>query len=225
MARLIFLLIFSILTFCLKAQVNFGVKLGGGLATLHTTQGENKLFRATPAWQGGVFSSYTVNESILLQSSLTCFSKGYRDFVRDGAIKYNDYFRVNYIGLTPVQFFYTPKLKPGKLLIGAGPTLAYGLGGKWREKSYISSIADTKGKLIFLDDLKDAPHDITVGVYGKKIDLGGLLSVGGQFNRKVSVLLEATGSILNVAPKVNGKKPDYIDRNFSVGLSVQYAIK
>jgi hypothetical protein len=225
MNRFVLLLFLCVSSVTLNAQFGFGIKAGGGVATLHTTQGEKRFFHVTPSWHGGVFANYTINRHFLLQSTLAYTTKGYRDYTSDGAIRYNDYYRVNYIELTPLQFFYTPKSKDGEFLIGAGPTIGYGLGGKWREKSYMSAVENTNGRLIFLNDLKDYNGNITVGVYGKKIDFGGTISIGYQFKFGFALLLNGTGSILNIAPKYNGKKPDYTDRNIDLNMTVQYDIR
>ena len=220
----ILLFVFGIVSVGVNAQFSFGVQAGAGAATLHTNYIEKKCFDLTPSFHGGLYANYSLNRSFFVKGSLLYTKKGYRDIIRDGIIKYNDYYRVNYIGFTP-QFFAKPRIKNSKLLIGFGPSIAYGLGGKWREKSLMSAIPSTKGKLIFVNDLIDGSNDITVGVYGKKWDFGGTLSLGYQFNNRIGVLLNSTGSILNIAPKINGKKLPYADRNFDINLSVQYRIR
>lgn len=225
MKHVVLILVLWICSIFLHAQLGYGVKVGAGIASLHTTMGENQFFTPTPAWYGGIYDTYTINPSFSVQSTLAFSSKGYRDYVRDGAIKYNDYFRVHSIELIPLQFFYTPGLKRGKILVGAGPVLSYGLQGRWRQKSFISSIPNSSGKLVFVNDLKDAPNDITVGVYGKKFEFGGILSLGYQFKKRVSVLVNGTGSLQNIAPKSNGKKPTYTDRNLTAYASLLYQIR
>lgn len=222
--RIFLLFIFFITTLAIRAQFGYGVKVGAGVATLHTTLFD-KFYSVSPSWHAGAFATYTIDNSFLVQSTLLYITKGYREYVREGSFSYNDYFRVNYLELTPLQFFFTPKVKKGNLLLGIGPYVGYGLGGKWKQKGLTDLIDDTKGKLIFENDLKNYNGDITVGLYGKKLDWGGVLSLGYKFKNRCSVTIDGGGSLVNIAPKVYGKKPTYTDRNIGMNLSFQYHIK
>ncbi len=211
---LFLILITSITT---KAQFGFGPKAGGGVATLHTTYGENKFFRVTPSWHVGAFARYTLNDKFSLQSSLTYITKGYRDYVRSAVVKYNDYYRANYLEFTPQAFF-----TPHKFMVGIGPYISYGLKGRWKQKGLVEGIDDTNGKIIFVNDLENSGNDITVGVYGKKIDFGGTLSVGFKVNNQFSLLFNGSRSLINIAPTDHGFKPNYVDYNYNLNLGVQY---
>jgi len=223
MKRIGLILGFTMISSVILAQFSAGLRAGGGLATLHTKGSETKFFRATPGWQAGIFASQGISRTFLLQTSLDITSKGYRDFVRFGKIQFNDYYRVNYLELTP-QFFITPRVGKGKILAGLGVSVGYGLGGKWKQKSFMDSIPSTHGKLIFVNDMKDATGDISTGVYGKKTDIISNLSLGYQFNKKISATIIAKASRFNIAPKSYGQKANYDDRNYGMNLIVQYSI-
>ncbi|MCO5292644.1 MAG: hypothetical protein M9959_13020 [Chitinophagaceae bacterium] len=223
MKRIGLILVLVMISSVIYAQFSAGLRVGGGLATLHTKDSETKFFRATPGWQAGIFAAQGISRTFQLQASLDLTSKGYRDYVRYGNIKFNDYYRVNYLELTP-QFFITPRVGKGKILAGVGLSVGYGLGGRWKQKSFMDAIPSTHGKLIFVNDLKDADNDITIGVYGKKTDIGANLSLGYQFNNKLSALINAKASRYNIAPKSFGQKPNYDDRNYGINLILQYAV-
>ncbi len=110
----------------------------------------------------------------------------------------------------------------GRLLLGAAPYVAYGFGGKWKEKYD----GDTEsGKLKFkgdisdddLDNLKDDEY-----YYGKPLDFGGNLLAGYEFSNKLSVQLTPQLGMANLIPKYSGKKTDGSVKNVGFGISLGY---
>lgn len=119
----------------------------------------------------------------------------------------------------------------GKLLLGAGPYIAYGLGGKWKAKG---SNVTVDGKLEFVNDYKDATQQdifnedfnyengLTIP-YAKKIDYGANLLAGYELSNNLSFQLNAQLGLANGIPNFDGKKPEKESlKNVGFGISLGY---
>lgn len=175
----------------------------------------NKLL---PGFHAGVTFNIPVADEFAVQPGLLFSTKGVHYKYSDG----DSYKEIPYYAEIPVNFLYKPELGNGRLLLGAAPYVAYGFGGKWKEKYD----GDTEsGKLKFkgdisdddLDNLKDDEY-----YYGKPLDFGGNLLAGYEFSNKLSVQLNAQLGIANLIPKYSGKKRDGSVKNVGFGIPLGY---
>jgi len=112
-----------------------------------------------------------------------------------------------------LDFLYKGSLSGGKILLGIGPYVGFGIGGKIKSSS--SSI-DIK----FKNDVSTS--DIENAVYYKPIDFGGNMMAGYEFANKLSFALNVFLGLSNIEPKIDGKQYDSSTKNNGFGLTFGY---
>jgi len=130
--------------------------------------------------------------------------------------------RSSYLEL-PVDIVYSPKVGLGNLILGAGPYVGYGTGGKWKTEGPVligDIMMEGQGSLKFQNDLSyRGDQDYA---YAKPWDYGWHAKVGYALFGKYSVQLEMQRSIGNLDAKWGNSPPDGDIKNKSMGISVGY---
>lgn len=207
-----------------SAQLKLGIQAGlnfSNLSAVKTNQALRSSFRV--GYHAGLQVDAEVMRRFYVQTGLLFITKGYTrgDVVNIEAEAY-------YIEL-PVHFVYKSQLGEGKLLLGAGPYLGYGLGGKWRLPSYNEgrfNLPAMNGNLEFANDAgSNNYYSVYPGstfTYGKPFDFGADILVGYEFFKKLSFRLNGQIGLANIAPKVEGSATADKLRNFGFGFSIGY---
>jgi hypothetical protein len=182
-------------TFGVRAGVNFqningkdasGTELNNDLAT---------------GYHAGVNAEIPVGTGFYLQPGLMYSRKGSN--WQNGAEV-----RLSYLEV-PVNFVYKPVLGTGNMVLGFGPYVAFGLGGRVTDPN--GNVAD----VVFNDEL-----DLTAnGAQFRGLDAGGNLLAGYEFANKFSVQLNAQLGLVNINPDANDQTRW---RNTGWGLSLGY---
>jgi hypothetical protein len=143
-------------------------------------------------------------------------TKGAKETFESFTTTYN----LNYLEL-PIHLVYKPQLGSGKLIVGFGPYLGYGLMGKVKPEE--GSDKDIKFKQ---GDLSDAEiMDMATGekLYLKGLDAGADIFFGYEFAFKLSVQFNAQLGLLSMYPSYNGDDQDEsIMKNTGFGVSLGY---
>lgn len=217
------LLMASLSTVAVKsqAQVQIGVRAGVNFSNISGKYEDgdkiedNKLL---PGFHAGITFDIPVADEFAVQPGLLFSTKGVHYKNNDG----DSYKEIPYYAEIPVNFLYKPELGNGRLLLGAGPYVAYGLGGKWKEK-YDGETES--GKLKFKSDVSEDDWE-NLGedeyYYGKPLDFGANLLAGYEFSNKLSLQLNAQLGMANITPKYNGEKTDGNIKNVGFGISLGY---
>jgi len=229
-----FLLLFFTAGFCgaAFAQVQFGVRAGANLSNVvEKDEDGNKLSTSLlPGFHVGVTADVAIADEFYLQPALLFNTKGYQYKQSESSVTVSLNQHPYYLEL-PVNFIYKPALGNGHLLLGAGPYIAYGVGGRWKLKAESgSNTLSRTGSLEFKNDysldsalfggnIDDLPEKLP---YGKPFDLGVNLLAGFEFSRKFSVQLNGQLGLLNIAPTLDGQKTGAVAKNMQFGLSVGY---
>lgn len=130
----------------------------------------------------------------------------------DDDIKWN----LSYIEV-PVNFLYKPMLGTGKLLLGIGPYIAFGIGGKFNDLNGKEIDVKFENKI---SQSQAADPDV---IYARSIDAGGNLLAGYEFNHKFSAQLNAQLGLLKVNPEIEGLSGDKTKwKNTGFGISLGY---
>jgi hypothetical protein len=118
----------------------------------------------------------------------------------------------------PLNFLYKPVLGSGKLIVGLGPYVAYGIGGKLKlEAAGESGDMDVK----FKNKVKNG--DDMDKVYYKPFDAGANLLFGYEFSNRLSAQLNAQLGLVNINSKYDGvPEGDARSKNTGFGVSVGY---
>ncbi|AHF14111.1 porin family protein [Niabella soli] len=212
------------------AQVEIGLRAGANFSnvTWKDANGKKVDTKLNPGWHAGVTFDIPIADEFYVQPGALFSTKGFKTTDAASALgaTYNGTYKetASYIEV-PVNFLYKPELGEGKLLLGAGPYVAYGLGGKWKYDAVATSGGSTAtnssdGQLEFKNDTKDASDNKSI--YGKPFDAGANLLVGYEFANKLSFQLNGQLGLVNIAPNVNGQKPDGKFKNSAFGISVGY---
>lgn len=209
---LLFALAATALTLTSKAQdkTTFGVRAGVNFTNINgEIGGHDTEYKLKPGFNIGVNAEIPVASEFYLQPGLLFTTKGAK--ADEGDAKTT----VSYLEI-PINFLYKPALGPGKMLLGFGPYVGIGLGGKIKGGG-----ADIDVK--FKNDITLAEYSDLKTEYGKRLDFGGNLLVGYELSNNLSFQLNAQLGMANLVPKVDGKKlPDTKTKNTGFGISVGY---
>lgn len=190
-------------TFGVRAGVNF-TNINGKAAD--GTKDDGKL---KAGFNVGVNAEIPLVPDFYVQPGLLLSTKGAKDKTGDGKLN------LSYLEV-PINLLYKPTLGSGKMLLGFGPYVGFGIGGKYKngsEKEDVKFKNDVKTSDVSLSDPK---------VFLNGLDFGGNLLVGYELSNKLSFQLNAQLGMSNLNPKVNGTKPKNKAHNTGFGVSVGY---
>ena len=118
---------------------------------------------------------------------------------------------ISYIEI-PVNLLYKPVLGDGRLLMGFGPYIAFGIGGKLK-------LGDFDQDIEFANDVSLA--DAATAVYFRRMDAGANLLFGYELSNNLSAQINAQLGLVNIQPEVEGNKIGTI-KNTGFGVSLGY---
>ena len=209
---LLFALAATALSLTSKAQdkTTFGVRAGVNFTNLNGEIGNQDLdWDIKTGFNIGVNAEVPVATDFYLQPGLLFSTKGAKSGGRTTNVSYLE---------VPINFLYKPALGPGKLLLGFGPYVGFGIGGKSKGGNNMVD-ADVK----FKNDISSAESIDPKKDYFKTLDFGGNLLAGYELSNKISFQLNAQLGMANLFPKIDGKKPeDTKVKNTGFGISVGY---
>jgi hypothetical protein len=130
---------------------------------------------------------------------------------------YESKVKISYIEF-PLNFIYKPTLGQGKLLLGFGPYVALGVGGK---VEYNGAGSTVEQDVKFKNNVKVGDADDVF--YVRPLDAGANLLAGYQFSNKLSFQLNAQLGLIKMNPKYEGVSDDNTSwKNTGFGLSFGY---
>ncbi|MGY4539473.1 hypothetical protein ACVW0P_003907 [Mucilaginibacter sp. UYNi724] len=210
-----------------NAQTKFGIKAGMSLSNV-TDKAENGDKASTQSLPGlliGLSADVPLAGNFYIQPALLYTRKGFKQ--ESGGFygsATNFKVRADYIDL-PVTFLYKPKLGMGRLLLGAGPYIAYGTGGSWKSDTDIL-IGDVRengeGRVEFRND--GTVRNESEYTYGRPIDYGVNATIGYEIRERLSLQLTRMFGIANLVPPFNGYQPGGSLRNKGLGISIGYKL-
>lgn len=215
-----------VLSFSTQAQTTVGIRVGIDLSGINLVDenGDKQATKTIPRLQVGLTVDVPLAMDFYLQPAAVYAGKGFK---QDGgwlAASENEFkAAASYIEV-PVNLLYKPRLGIGNLLVGTGPYVGYGIGGKWEAEGRIVIgdivLSENYGDVIFKNDVADG--EFGNYLYGKPWDYGANVLLGYEFFQKFTVQLHGQFGIANLKPEVSGTKPDGSIRNRSYGISVGY---
>ena len=129
----------------------------------------------------------------------------------------NTTLKISYLEL-PLNFLYKPLLGTGHLILGIGPYVAFGVGGKATYEGGGSSVSKKVKfqKTVMISD----PDDV---VYIRPTDAGANMLVGYEFANKVSFQLNTQLGLTKINPEYEGSSNDNASaKNTGFGFSLGY---
>ncbi|MEO8404172.1 MAG: porin family protein [Chitinophagaceae bacterium] len=195
-----------------QQKTTFGVDGGVNFYSLtgKDQNGDKLKYKLKTGFNIGVNAEIPIGIDFYVQPGVMFIMKG-------GAERYGADAKVN-IGYVqvPVNFLYKPELGTGKLILGFGPYVAFGVGGSYKPSG--GDKADVK----FKNDVTNAEF-LSGDVYVKGVDAGANLLFGYEFASKFSVQLDASLGMINMGPKIDGNDyGEFSSKNTGFGVSVGY---
>lgn len=214
--------------FITSAQVQWGVRAGGNAsAMLLKDQNGYTRVKLTPGFHLGGSADVSLSQKFSLQPSLLFTTKGFKVDQKGFAdylygvdrIQFTSY----YLEL-PVNLVFKPVYGSGRLLLGAGPYVAYGLGGNWKA---VSNGVSVKGKLRFLNDYSDTDSSLNgynrTIPYTKPFDFGANILIGYEFENHFYFHINGQLGLVDVDPSYNGVSDETSSvKTVQGGLSIGY---
>jgi len=190
-------------------KTTFGLRGGVNFQNINGKNGsgdklENELMTG---FHAGVTADIPVGTGSYLQPGVLYSLKGAKLHGSDTKVK------IAYVEV-PVNFVYKPLLGTGNMLLGFGPYVAFGIGGKVDN----ANGADTD------IEFKNTYSTPTPNMYEfKRIDGGANFLAGYEFANKLSFQLNAQLGLTDINPKSSNNSGDKTNlRNTGWGLSVGY---
>ena len=201
-----------------NAQVSFGLTAGGNLQNITGTdaKGDKLSNKLVPRFALGVNLGFMIAPEYSIQPGITFATKGANS--ADGNTKTN----LSYIEV-PINFIYKPVFMGGNLLLGFGPYVAYGVGGK--VKTTIGGVTvDRKvsyKKTITVENLLSPTN-----VYYAPLDAGVNFLAGYELSNGISFQINAQLGLVKTNPTVTGATSDKTSlKNTGFGVSLGYKLK
>lgn len=196
-------------TTCLSAQTTFGLRGGINFYSNSTkdADGDKAETKLITGFNIGANAEIPVGIDFFVQPGILFTTKG-------GKSKENDTKTViSYIEI-PVNFLYKADLGSGKVLLGFGPYLAFGVGGKMEAPN---------GDEVDVKFTNEVQADDPVAYYLKRMDAGANFLAGYEWASRFSVQLNAGLGLANIQPKVEGFDiGESSIKNTGFGVSVGY---
>jgi hypothetical protein len=208
----ILLIAFTTTVFALGAKAQdkttFGVRAGVNFTNLNGKDdaGHDLNNKLKTGFNIGVNAEVPIAPDFYVQPGLLFTTKGAKNTVAGVDTKVN----ISYLEI-PINLLYKPTLGDGKLLLGFGPYIGIGVGGKYK-------IGSNSTDLQFKNDVSANETKPTL----KRMDFGGNLLAGYELSSKISLQLNAQLGMSNLEPKIAGKKPDAKTKNTGFGISIGY---
>lgn len=194
----------------IASPITFGIRAGVSLQNINGRDaGDNKLEnKLVPRFQGGVNVELPLADEFYLQPGLLFAAKG-TEFKGSNAN-----LNISYLEI-PVNFLFKPVIGTGKLLLGFGPYVGFGIGGTIKPKNGNSSDIEFENNITIV-------QAITAN-YFRKTDVGANLLFGYELSNLFSVQLNAQLGLAKINPDIDGlNNNNTMYKNTGFGLSVGY---
>lgn len=197
----------------------FGLRAGVNLQTINGKDyaGDKLENDMIIGFSGSVNYEISIAESFYLQPGLNFITKGARSTEEDEMIGKVDYnLRISYLEL-PVHLLYKPELGSGKIIVGFGPYISFGIDGKMKTEA----LGMTEEKGVSFTNKVDADYDGGFSI--RPFDAGADVFFGYEFPFKLSIQFNAQLGLMNLWPEYEGEDEDEsVFKNTGFGLSLGY---
>lgn len=193
-----------------SSPITFGIRAGVSMQNINGRDAnDNKLEnKLVPRFQGGVNVELPLADEFYVQPGLLFAAKG-TEFKNSNAN-----LNISYLEI-PVNFLYKPVVGNGKLLLGFGPYVGFGIGGKIKPTNGNSSEVKFENTISAVQAL--------TGTYYRKTDVGANLLFGYELSNMFSVQLNAQLGLAKINPDIDGlNNNNTMYKNTGFGLSVGY---
>ncbi|GAA4317343.1 hypothetical protein GCM10023143_29350 [Compostibacter hankyongensis] len=211
-----------------RSQARIGIRGGLNLANVTTDKdGNTDNSHLLPSFNAGVFADLPLADELALQPGILLNGKGSKVNIRSGALNTDMDIRMNPLYLeVPVNFVgKIPISADGdtRLLLGAGPYAAFGIGGNVRTKgTFLGGDVDEKSSIEWDDDTPFSNDDRNQGWNKlKRFDYGANLMAGFQFDN-VGITANYGLGLANIHSGSDNDNSEWKSRNRVWSISLNY---
>lgn len=202
-----------------QGDVSFGLRAGVNFQNINGKNSAGDKLQNTIAtgFNAGVNAELPIGVDFYLQPGVIFSQKGakLKNYEYMGQV-YDGKLTLSYIEI-PVNLEYKPVLGTGRLLLGFGPYIAFGIGGKADITNPSGDYDVQYKKDVTASDLNSTPF------YYKPMDAGANIFAGYEFSNKVSFQLNSQLGLTKINSMVNGSHTgETAHRNTGFGLSLGY---
>jgi hypothetical protein len=189
-------------------STEFGVRGGVSFQKLTGQDNNGNAFtnKMAPRFHAGVNVSIPIAQDFYLRPELLYSGKGTESPA-------GSQYHLNYLEV-PMNLLYKPAMGKGKLLLGFGPYIAFGVGGK------VAYTNGSESNVRFENNVTTMESNTA---YYKQTD-AGMNVLGGYEFGKMSLQLNAQLGLVNIYPSFNGVQGNASLKNSGVSLSVGYKL-
>lgn len=223
--KITLLLGLSVGTYLGYAQTTWNIKAGIAISNVDAKNkaGDKVNTSSAKGLYLGLGPTISLSERFSLEPALVFAKRGFER--KEGSfIGWGKDFKANtsYIEM-PIDVVFNATVGTGKLEVGIGPYIGYGLGGKWKTSGpvYLDDIAiGEEGDIKFTNDASEGEY----GNYnlGRPFDYGARAKVNYLFRGHYLIGMEFQKGIANLESKWGNYKSGGSIRNRSLGISVGY---
>jgi hypothetical protein len=209
-APVVFLLLVSLTIQAQDNKIRFGVLGGLNFQNINgkDASGDKLENNLKLGFHLGANAMIGIAPEFYFQPGLLLTTKGTRYDVTGSTVRLN----ISYIEV-PLNLLYRSQLGNGNMLLGFGPYLAFGVGGKLKPGS--GSSVDIK----FRNEVSSAGWEYA---YLRRFDSGANIFFGYELPSGLFGQINAQLGMLKINPKYSGTTSKAIEKNTGFGISVGY---
>ncbi len=211
----------AVALFAIAANSQVSLVLRGGLNYMNIVgddaAGDKLNSVVVPRFNFGALVNIPVAVDFAVQSGLVFETKGAKITTLNQGVTRVQNTHLSYLQI-PVNLLYNPVLGKGRLLLGFGPYLAYGVGGKNQVEGNTSD-----EKVVWKN--KVSVSDPTNTVYFKPFEMGANFLFGYEFSNKIQIQFNAQLGLTEINPVDDRVAIDKSSiKNSGFGISLGYRI-
>ena len=210
----------------LEAQVEFGILAGPNFQNMvgKDDDGDKLTNGMIIGFHAGVSASIPVAPDFYFQTGLLFSQKGSKNNMgliptKASGDDYNTTTRISYIDL-PLHLLFRPELGSGHVLVGFGPYVAFGIGGK--QTVDYSGLPAMEQKVKFKSEISNEERFDLENTYFKRFDAGADIFAGYELSMGLWLRLNAQLGLLDMMPALQDGDPQANLKNTGFSLSVGY---
>jgi len=210
----------------LEAQVEFGILAGPNFQNMvgKDDDGDKLTNGMIIGFHAGVSASIPVAPDFYFQTGLLFSQKGSKNNMeliptKASGDDYNTTTRISYIDL-PLHLLFRPELGSGHVLVGFGPYVAFGIGGK--QTVDYSGLPAMEQKVKFKSEISNEERYDLENTYFKRFDAGADIFAGYELSMGLWLRLNAQLGLLDMMPALQDGDPQANLKNTGFSLSVGY---
>ncbi len=210
----------------LQAQVEFGVLAGPNFQNMVGKDGDgDKMTNGLiVGFHAGVSASIPFAPDFYFQTGLLFSQKGSKNDLgllptKASGDDYNTTTRISYIDL-PLHLLFRPELGNGHVLVGFGPYVAFGIGGK--QTVDYSGLPAMEQKVVFKSEITSEERWDMENTYFKRFDAGADIFAGYELSMGLWFRLNAQLGLLDMMPDVEDWDGEANLKNTGFSVSVGY---